>query len=82
VARSENAAQAAYEQAVRQRYRQTLLWVKAKLEAAAVGITTIEDEFLPQTVVSATGITVGRWLRHQVDQLGPGRAMPALPPPD
>jgi hypothetical protein len=80
VLRSERSAQAAYEQAVRQRYRQTLLWVKAKLEAAAVPITTIEDEFLPHTVVGATGVTVGQWLRHQdLAQLEPGRSMPALP---
>ena len=82
VRRTDASAEAAYEQAIKQRHRQTLLWVKAKLEAAAVGITTIEDEFLPQTVVGSTGVTVGRWLRDQVDELGPGRAMPALPAPE
>ena len=80
VERSESSAQAAYEQAVKQRHRQTLLWIRAKLEAVAVGITTVEDEFLPQTVVGNTGVTVGTWLRDQVNELGPGKPMPALAP--
>lgn len=79
VERSESSAQAAYEQAVRQLHRQTLLWIRAKLEAVAVGITTIEDEFLPQTVVGNTGVTVGTWLRDQVNELGPGKPMPPMP---
>lgn len=53
--------EAAYEQAVRQRWRALNLVVKAKLEAVASGIVTFEQEFLPhimlpggQTVYEAT----------------------------
>src|SRR5262245_13276700 len=42
--RTETAAQAAYDQAVRQRWRALLLIIKAKLEAIAGGITTLERE--------------------------------------
>lgn len=45
------AANAAYEQAVRQRWRALALMVKAKLEAVASGIVTFEAEFLPHTVL-------------------------------
>lgn len=50
-ARTASAAEAAYEQAVRQRWRALALMVKAKLEAVAAGIVTFEVEFLPHTVL-------------------------------
>lgn len=50
-ARTASAAEAAYEQAVRQRWRALALMVKAKLEAVASGIVTFEAEFLPHTVL-------------------------------
>lgn len=50
-ARTESAAEAAYEQAVRQRWRALALMVKAKLEGVASGIVTFETEFLPHTVL-------------------------------
>lgn len=43
--RSESAIDAAYEQAVKQRWRALALVIKAKLEAVAAGIVTFEDEF-------------------------------------
>ncbi|MCB2413667.1 hypothetical protein LGT39_12510 [Demequina sp. TTPB684] len=59
--RTTTQAEAAYEQAVRQRWRALALIVKAKLEAVASGIVTFEQEFLPhillpggQTVYEAT----------------------------
>ena len=60
--RSDSAAEAAYEQAVRQRWRALALVIKAKLEAVASGITTIEDEFLAHIVIPGTGgMTVGEY---------------------
>lgn len=50
-ARTDSAAEAAYEQAVRQRWRALALMVKAKLEAVAAGIVSFEVEFLPHTVL-------------------------------
>lgn len=57
--RSASAAEAAYEQAVRQRWRALALMVKAKLEAVAAGIVTFEVEFLPHTVLPS-GHTVAQ----------------------
>ena len=68
-ARAATAAEAAYEQAVRQRWRALALVVKAKLEAVEAGISTFEQEFyanvvLPsgQTVYEATAPQVSRAL--------------------
>ena len=49
--RTASAAEAAYEQAVRQRWRALALMVKAKLEGVASGIVSFETEFLPHTVL-------------------------------
>lgn len=43
--RTQSAAEAAYEQAVKQRWRALALVVKAKLEAVESGIVTFEQEF-------------------------------------
>lgn len=48
---SESAAQAAYEQAVRQRWRALALVVKAKLEAVESGIASFEQEFFAYLVL-------------------------------
>lgn len=77
--RTPAAAQAAYDQAVKQRFRALLLVIKAKLEAVESGITTLEDEFLAHTVIPGTKVTVGEWIRDEVPNLGPGRPIPALP---
>jgi len=55
--RSDTQIEAAYEQAVRQRWRALALVVKAKLEAVASGIVTFEQEFLPH-ILMPTGGTV------------------------
>lgn len=44
-------AEAAYEQAVKQRWRALALVIKAKLEAVAAGIVTFEDEFSMHVVL-------------------------------
>lgn len=64
--RAAAAREAAYEQAIRQRWRALALVVKAKLEAVEAGISTFEQEFyanlvLPsgETVYEATAQRVG-----------------------
>jgi hypothetical protein len=54
---SESAAQTAYEQAVRQKWRALLLVTKAKLEAVESGISTFEQEFMAH-IVLPSGRTV------------------------
>lgn len=63
--RSAAAAEAAWEQACRQRWRALALVIKAKLEAVSAGITTVEDEFLAHTVLP-DGSTVGEWAKPQL----------------
>lgn len=75
--RSPAAQEAEYERAVRQSWRALALVIKAKLEAVAAGITTIEDEFLAHTVLP-NGSTVGEWARPQLDAAYASRQMPAL----
>lgn len=64
--RTSTAAEAAYEQAVRQRWRALSLMVKAKLEAVASGIVTFEEEFLPHTVLPS-GRTVAQEIMPAVE---------------
>lgn len=63
--RSPTAAQSAYEQAVRQRWRALALVIKAKLEAVETGIAEFEDEFLSQ-IVLPDGQTVSQFMRPQI----------------
>lgn len=56
--RSPAQIEAAYEQAVRQRWRALALVVKAKLEAVESGIVTFEQEFLPHILVPGQNGTV------------------------
>jgi len=58
-------ARAAYDQACRQKYRALALVIKAKLEAVAAGISTVEDEFLANLVLPNRE-TVSEWIRPQV----------------
>lgn len=60
-----SAAEKAWEQAGRQRWRALALIIKAKLEAVASGIVTLEDEFLAHTVLP-DGSTVGEWAKPQL----------------
>ena len=64
--RTATAAEAAYEQAIRQRWRALALMVKAKLEAVASGIVTFEEEFLPHTVLPS-GRTVAQEIMPAVE---------------
>lgn len=51
IRRDQAAADAAYEQGVRQRWRALALVIKAKLEAVEAGIVTFEDEFAMHMVL-------------------------------
>jgi hypothetical protein len=77
--RSASAAEEAYEQAVRQRWRALALVVKAKLEAVEAQISTVEQEFLAH-IQLPDGRTVGDWLGPQFGVVYAGQAMPALLP--
>ena len=77
--RAPAAAEAAYEQAVKQRWRALALVIKAKLEAVEAGISTVEDEFLAHVALPAGG-TVGEWLKPKLDAIYDGEQMPALLP--
>ena len=82
--RSEAAQKAAYEQAVRQRWRALALVVKAKLEAVDAGISTIEREFLAD-VLLPDGTTLGEWSAPALEAAYASGRMPtnilALPAP-
>ena len=77
--RSDAAAQREYEKAVRQRWRALALVIKAKLEAVAAGITTVEEEFLAH-IVLPSGDTFGQWAAPQLARVYAANEMPALMP--
>lgn len=77
--RSPAQAEAAWEQATRQRWRALALVIKAKLEAVESGITTFEDEFLAHTVLP-DGTTAGDWMRPQIAEAYEHGRMPAMLP--
>jgi len=77
--RSAAAAEQAYEQAIRQRWRALALVIKAKLEAVDAGITTVEEEFLAH-IQLPDGSTVGDWARPQLALAYERGQMPALMP--
>jgi hypothetical protein len=63
------------DQETRARWRALVLVIKAKLEAVAAGITTIEEEFLNATVMP-DGSTVGEWAKPQLEEAYRIGAMP------
>jgi hypothetical protein len=76
---SQAAVQSAWEQAIRQRWRAVALVLKAKLEAVAAGISTIEREFLADTLLP-DGRTVGEWAAPQLETMYRSGQMPPLLP--
>lgn len=77
--RSQEQQDAAYEQAVRQRWRALALVIKAKLEAVEAGITIFEDEFLAH-IVLPDGRTAGEYMVPQIEEAYRTRQMPAMLP--
>ena len=79
VERTPEAAQKAYEQAERQAWRALLLVIKAKLEAVEAGITSIEQEFLPNMVLP-DNTTVGENMLPRLREIiASGHLPPMLP---
>uniref|UniRef100_A0A6M3L2P3 Uncharacterized protein n=1 Tax=viral metagenome TaxID=1070528 RepID=A0A6M3L2P3_9ZZZZ len=80
--RSPAEAQAAWEQACRQRWRALALAIKAKLEAVEAGISEFESEFLAHIVDPKIGRTVGEVIRPQLaasyEALGRDKRQPLL----
>lgn len=70
-------AEKKWEQACRQSWRALALIIKAKLEAVAAGITTVEQEFLAH-IALPSGKTVGEWVGPQLDEVYRSGQMPAL----
>ena len=69
----------AWEQAYRQRWRAMALVIKAKLEATTAGISSIEQEFMPNIMLPGN-ITVKDYLIPQLNQsLESGKLPLALP---
>lgn len=77
--RTASAAEEAYEQAVRQKWRALSLIIKAKLEAVESGILTFEQAFLAH-VVLPNGQTVGEWTAPQIEGAYANNEMPSLLP--
>lgn len=80
--RSSAQIEAAYEQAVRQRWRALALVIKAKLEAVESGISVFEEEFLAN-IVMPNNQKVGQWMIPQIAQAyASGKMPPMLPKPN
>jgi hypothetical protein len=77
--RTQEGARAAYEQAVRQRWRALALWVKAMLEGAEAGIITLQEALQPFLVLP-DGRTVGEWLSPQIEAVYRNGQMPPMLP--
>lgn len=77
--KSQETINAAYEQAIKQRWRAAALYIKATLEAVESGITTLESAFLANTLLPS-GETFGSWAAPQIEQVYLTGSMPALLP--
>lgn len=75
----DHAVQARWEQACRSTWRSLFLVIKAKLEACAAGISTIEREFLADVALPG-GSTVGEWVGPQLTETYRTGGMPKLLP--
>lgn len=70
-------AQAAWEQACRQRWRALNLAIKAKLESVEAGISEFESEFLANIVLPG-GKSVGQWMLPQIATVYESGKMPPM----
>ncbi|AHZ84665.1 hypothetical protein Bb109J_c1975 [Bdellovibrio bacteriovorus] len=66
-----------WEQKCKSRWRSMALGIKAKLECVAVGITTIEQEFMSH-IVLPNGTTVGAFMLPQIEKSYQLGIMPPL----
>lgn len=72
-------SKAAYEQAVRTKWRVMVLWVKSQLEAIEEGIVTPEEAFLAYALLPNRQ-TVGQWAADQLSDATKRGLMPPLLP--
>ena len=79
VERTLEAAQKACEQAERQAWRALLLVIKAKLEAVETGITSVEQEFLPNMVLPGNSTVGENMLLRLREIITSGHLPPMLP---
>lgn len=77
--RTRAAADEAYDQAIRQRWRALALVIKAKLEAVESEIETFEEAFMSHIVLPDGG-TVGDWMLPQIADIYLSGAMPPMLP--
>lgn len=77
--RSSSQVETEYQQEIRRRWRALALIVKAKLEAVASGIVSLEDELLSYTVLPS-GETVGERLIPMIGQAYSTGDLPPLLP--
>jgi hypothetical protein len=77
--RTDTQLETAYDQACRQKWRALALVVKAKLEAVASEISTVEREFLADTLLEH-GQTVGEWISPQLKAVYEDGGMPEMLP--
>lgn len=79
VERTTATQKAAYDQEIRRLWRSLTMIIKAKLEAIEAGVTTLEEEFLAQTMMP-NNQTVAEWFEPQIDQIYRSGMMPPLLP--
>ena len=80
--RTKPAQRAAWEQAIRQKWRQLYLVIRARLEEAACGIVTYEEAFMLYTVLPDKS-TVREFIGDQIEQSYRDGHMPlSLPFPE
>ena len=77
--RSPDTQRSEHEKACRQRWRAMLLLIKAKLEAVASGIATLEGEFLAH-IYLPDGRTVGEFMQPQIEESYRTGQMPSMLP--
>lgn len=77
--RSQAQIEAAYEQAVKQRWRALFLVIKAKLEAVLSGITMFEDEFMAHVVLPDNS-TARQYFMPQIKNAYKSGKMPEMLP--
>lgn len=78
---SENAAEARWEKACRQKWRALLLAIKAKLVSVQEGVESFEDAFMAH-VVMPDGQTIADHVRPRIaSAYKDGKMVPLLPPP-
>lgn len=75
--RTEEARQAAWEQACRQRWRALCLAIKAKLEAVESGIATFEEEFLAY-IVLPDNKTVAHHIKPRLAEAYTSKKVPVM----